>query len=150
MKTDMKQKQSKRKMVCVLNVEEFEQTKQMIEAFERQMVQELGGTSSHLSDSKAFLLMSRICASALGRGRDLYLCSQQRTFEMVTHLVVTQVDEHISAAVRALADWLELKITYTREGSNFTFRYEKPGFGIKELQIPMLHHREPPNQYPVN
>ena len=28
----------------------------------------------------------------------------------------------------------QLKITYTREGSNFTFRYEKPGFGIKELQ----------------
>ena len=50
-------------------------------------------------------------------------------FETVTHLVVSQVDETISQAVRVLADWLELKITYTREGSIFKFRYEKPGSG---------------------
>ena len=138
-------------MVCVLNVEEFEQTKQIIINFERQMVQELGGTSSHLSDSKAFLLMSRICASALGRGRDLYLCSQQRTVEMVTHLVVTQVDECISQAVQALADWLELKITYERSGSNFAFRFQKDNGETKELQIPMVRRGQPPpNQYPVN
>ena len=136
-------------MVCVLNVEEFEQTKQLIVNFEREKVRELGGTSSHLSDSKAFLLMSRICASALGRGRDLYLCSQQRTFEMVTHLVVTQVDECISQAVQSLADWLELKITYERRGGNFAFRFQKASGETKELQIPM-RRPEPPNQYPVN
>ena len=139
----------KRKMVRVLNVEEFEQTKRAIMHFERQQVQELGGTSDHLSDSKTFSIMSRICASVLGRGRDLYLCSQQRTFEMVTHLVTAQVDDCISQAVRALADWLELKITYERRGSNFTFRYEKPGFGSKELVIPM-RRPEPPNQRSVN
>ena len=129
-------------MVCVLNVEEFEQTKRIIINFERQMVQELGGTSSHLSDSKAFLLMSRICASTLGRGRDLYLCSQQRTFELVTHLVVTQVDECISQAVHSLADWLELKITYERRGSTFKFRFQKASGEFKELQIPIRHEPE--------
>ena len=66
---------------------------------------------------------------------------------MITRLVVTAVDENISEAVRVLADWLELKITYERKGSNFTFRYEKPGFGSKELVIPM---RNPDNQRPVN
>ena len=67
---------------------------------------------------------------------------------MVRNLVVSQVDENISLAVRVLADWLELKITYSREGSNFKFRYEKPGFGIKELVIPM-RRPETPNQRPV-
>ena len=137
-------------MVCVLNVEEFEQTKQLITNFERERVRELGGTSSHLSDSKAFVIMSRVCASALGGGRDLYLASQRRTYELVAHLVVTAVDENISEAVRVLAEWLELKITYERQGSKFTFRYEKPGFGSKELVIPMRRPPEPPNQYPVN
>ena len=139
----------KRKMVRVLNVEEFEQTKRAIMHFERQQVQELGGTSDHLSDSKTFSIMSRICASVLGRGRDLYLCSQERTFLMVQHLVTTQVDECISEAVKVLATWLEIGITYERKGSNFTFRYEKPGFGIKELVIPM-RRPETPNQRSVN
>ena len=76
------------------------------------------------------------------------MCSQQRTFEMVTHLVVTQVDDCISEAVKVLATWLEIAITYERKGSNFTFRYEKPGFGIKELVIPM-RRPETPNQRPV-
>ena len=143
-------KQQKRKMVCVLNVEEFEQTKELITNFERERVRALGGTSSTLTDSKAFSIMSRVCASALGGGRDLYLASQERTYALVSHLVVTAVDENISEAVRVLAEWLELKITYTREGSTFTFRYEKPGFGIKELQIPMRRPPEPPTQYPVN
>ena len=77
--------------------------------------------------------MSRICASVLGRGRDLYLCSQERTFLMVQHLVTTQVDENISEAVKVLAEWLELKITYERKGSNFAFRYENPVSGSKNL-----------------
>ena len=140
---------NKRKMVCVLNVEEFEETKQIIINFERRMVQELGGTSAHLSDSKAFLLMSRICASALGRGRDLYLCSQQRTFEMVTHLVVTAVDDNISEAVKSLALWLGLKIDYRREGSVLSFRFQKATGESKELQIPM-RRPEPPNQSSVH
>ena len=104
----------KRKMVRVLNVEEFEKTKQAIMHFERERVHELGGSSGNLSDSKTFSIMSNVCASVLGTGRDLYLCSQQRTFEMVTRLVVTAVDENISEAVKVLADWLELKIVYER------------------------------------
>ena len=136
-------------MVCVLNVEEFEQTKQLITNFELERVRALGGTTSHLSDSKAFLLMSRVCASALGGGRDLYLASQRRTYELVSHLVVTAVDENISQAVRALAEWLEIGITYERQGSKFTFRYEKPNGEVRELQIPM-RRPEPPQQYPVN
>ena len=145
----MKQKQSKRKMVCVLNVEEFEQTKHLITNFERERVRELGGTTSTLTDSKAFVIMSRVCASALGGGRDLYLASQQRTYELVSHLVVTAVDENISQAVRALAEWLELKITYARQGSKFTFRFQKASGECKELQLPM-RPAEPPQQYPVN
>ena len=137
-----------RKMVRVLDIEEFEKNKQALMHFEKTMV-ELGGIKGHLSDSKVLQLMSRTCSSVWGNGKDLYLCSQQRTFEMITRMVVTAVDENISEAVRVLANWLELKIIYTREGSNFTFRYEKPGFGSKELVIPM-RRLEPPNQYPVN
>ena len=137
---------TKRKMVRVLDIEEFERNKQALMQFEKKMI-ELGGIKGHLSDSKTLQIMSRTCASVWGNGRDLYLASQQRTFEMITRLVVTAVDENISEAVRVLADWLELKITYERKGSNFTFRYEKPGFGSKELVIPM---RNPDNQRPVN
>ena len=136
----------KRKMVRVLDIEEFERNKQALMQFEKKMI-ELGGIKGHLNDSKVLQLMSRTCSSVWGNGKDLYLCSQQRTFEMVTHLVLTAVDENISEAVRVLADWLELKITYERKGSNFTFRYEKPGFGSKELVIPM---RKPDNQRSVN
>ena len=138
-----------RKMVRVLDIEEFEKNKQALLQFEKTMV-ELGGIKGHLSDSKVLQLMSRTCSSVWGNGKDLYLASQQRTFELVNHLVVTAVDENISETVRVLANWLELKITYTREGSNFTFRYEKPGFGSKELVIPMRRPPGPPNQYPVN
>ena len=138
----------KRKMVRVLDIEEFEKNKDALLHFEKQMM-ELGGIRGHLSDSKTLQLMSRTCASVWGNGRDLYLASQQRTFETVTHLVTTQVDECISDAVRVLADWLEIGITYERKGSNFTFRYEKPGFGIKELVIPM-RRPETPNQRSVN
>ena len=131
---------TKRKMVRVLDIEEFERNKQALMQFEKKMI-ELGGIKGHLSDAKTLQLMSRTCASVWGNGRDLYLASQQRTFEMITRLVVTAVDENISEAVRVLAEWLELTIVYERKGSNFTFRYEKPGFGIKELVIPM---RKPP------
>ena len=139
---------TKRKMVRVLDPEEFERNKAALMQFEKKMI-ELGGIKGHLSDSKVLQLMSRTCASVWGDGKDLYLASQQRTFEMITRLVVTAVDENISEAVRVLAEWLELKIVYERRGSNFTFRYEKPGFGIKELVIPM---RRPgtPNQRSVN
>ena len=136
-----------RKMVRVLDIEEFEQNKQALMNFESQM-EELGGIKGHLSDSKVLQLMSRTCSSVWGNGKDLYLCSQERSFQMITRMVVTAVDENISEAVRVLAEWLEIGITYTREGSNFTFRYEKPGFGSKELVIPM--RRPEPNQYPVN
>ena len=139
---------TKRKMVRVLDIEEFERNKQALMHFEKQMM-ELGGIKGHLSDSKVLQLMSRTCSSVWGNGKDLYICSQQRTFEMITRMVVTAVDENISEAVRVLADWLELKITYERKGSNFTFRYEKPGFGSKELVIPM-RRPEPPNQRSVN
>ena len=137
---------TKRKMVRVLDIEEFERNKQALMQFEKKMI-ELGGIKGHLNDSKVLQLMSRTCSSVWGNGRDLYLASQQRTFEMITRLVVTAVDENISQAVRVLADWLEIGITYKREGSNFTFRYEKPGFGIKELVIPM---RKTDNQQSVN
>ena len=137
---------TKRKMVRVLDPEQFEKNKQALQHFERQMV-ELGGFKGHLSDAKALGIMVNTCGSLWGVGKDLYLCSQQRAFETVTHLVVSQVDETISQAVKALADWLELKITYTRDGSIFKFRYEKPGFGVKELSIPI---REPDNQRSVN
>ena len=136
-----------RKMVRVLDIEEFEKNKQALLQFEKTMA-ELGGLKVHLSDSKVLQLMSRTCSSVWGNGKDLYLCSQERSFQMITRMVVTAVDENISEAVRVLAEWLELKITYTREGSNFTFRYEKPGFGSKELVIPM--RRTEPTQYPVN
>ena len=135
-----------RHMVQILDPEEFERNKQALLRFESDMG-ELGGIKGVLTNAKTLQILSRTCASVWGGGRDLYVASQQRTFEMVTHLVVSQVDENISLAVRALADWLELKITYSRKGSIFTFRYEKPGFGTKELVIPM---REPQNQRPVN
>ena len=140
-------KKTKRIMVRVLEPENFEKNRQALLRFESQMV-ELGGIKGHLTNSKVLQLMSRTCLSVWGDGKDLYMCSQQRTFEMITRLVVTAVDENISEAVRVLADWLELKITYSREGSNFKFRYEKPGFGIKELVIPM-RRPETPNQRPV-
>ena len=136
----------KRKMVRVPNPAQFAKNKEALMHFERQMV-ELGGFKGHLSDAKALGIMVNTCGSLWGVGKDLYLASQQRTFEMITRLVVTAVDENISEAVRVLADWLELKITYERKGSNFTFRYEKPGFGSKELVIPM---RNPDNQRSVN
>ena len=133
-----------RKMVRVLDIEEFEQNKQALMNFESQM-EELGGLKGHLSDSKVLQLMSRTCSSVWGNGKDLYLCSQERSFQTITRMVVMAVDENISEAVRVLAEWLELKITYERQGSNFTFRYEKPGFGSKELVIPM--RRPEANQY---
>ena len=135
-----------RNMVQILDPEEFERNKQALLRFERNMV-ELGGIKGVLTNSKVLQIMSKTCSSVWGVGNDLYLASQERTFEMVRNLVVSQVDENISLAVRALADWLELRITYSRKGSIFTFRYEKPGFGTKELVIPM---REPQNQRPVN
>ena len=137
---------NKRIMVRVLEPEEFEKNKQALMHFESQMV-ELGGIKGHLTNSKVLQLMSRTCSSVWGNGTDLYLASQQRTFEMITRLVVTAVDENISEAVKVLATWLEIGITYERKGSNFTFRYEKPGFGSKELVIPM---REPDNPRSVN
>ena len=133
-----------RKMVRVLDPKQFEKNKAALMRFERQMV-ELGGIKGHLSDSKALQIMVNTCGSLWGAGKDLYLCSQQRTFEMVTRLVVGQVDECISEAVKALADWLELKITYERQGSKFTFRFEKPSGESKELRIPM-RHLEAPNR----
>ena len=68
---------------------------------------------------------------------------------MVAHLVVTATDDNISEAVKCLAEWLKLKITYERRGSVFLFRFVKPETGeSKELQIPM--RRPEPTQYPVN
>ena len=136
----------KRNMVQILDPEEFERNKQSLLRFESDMG-ELGGIKGVLTNAKTLQILSRTCASVWGGGRDLYVASQQRTFEMVTHLVVTQVDENISLAVRALADWLELRITYSREGSNFKFRFQKPSGEFKELQLPM---REPQNQRPAN
>ena len=135
---------NKRKMVRVLDIEEFAANKQALLHFESQM-EELGGLKVHLSDSRVLQLMSRTSASVWGNGRDLYLASQERTLAMITRMVVTAVDENISEAVRALADWLELKITYERQGSNITFRFQKESGETKELQIPM--RRPEPNQY---
>ena len=137
----------KRKMIRVLDVELFQRNRESILLFERDRVEQLGGIKRYLSDSKVLDIMSRTCGVLWGDGRDLYLASQQRTFEMVTHLVVTQVDDCISQAVEALATWLELKITYTRQGSTFTFRYEKPSGEFKELQIPI---RQTDNQRSVH
>ena len=135
-----------RNMVQILDPEEFERNKQALLRFERNMV-ELGGIKGVLTNSKVLQIMSRTCSSVWGTGSDLYLASQERTFEMVRNLVVSQVDENISLAVRALADWLELKITYERRGSNFKFRFQKQTGEFKELQ---LHMREPQNQRPVH
>lgn len=135
-----------RNMVQILDPEEFARNKQALLRFERNMV-ELGGIKGVLTNSKVLQIMSKTCASVWGNGNDLYLASQERTFQMVRNLVVSQVDENISLAVRALADWLELKITYSREGSNFKFRFQKQTGEFKELQLPM---REPQNQRPAN
>ena len=135
-----------RHMVQILDPEEFERNKQALLRFESDMG-ELGGIKGVLTNAKTLQILSRTCASVWGGGRDLYVASQQRTFEMVTHLVVSQVDENISLAVRALADWLELKITYERRGSTFTFRFQKSSGEFKELQLPM---REPQNQRSVH
>ena len=137
-----------RKMVRVLDIAEFEQNKQALMNFESQM-EELGGIKGHLSDSKVLQLMSRTCSSVWGNGKDLYLASQERTLGMIHRLAMAQVDDCVSEAVKALADWLELKIVYERRGSNFKFRYEKLTGEFKELQLPM-RRPEPPNQYPVN
>ena len=138
-----------RKMVRVLDTQLFEQNKETILKFEKRLGEFGGGNSARMSDSKALSVMVRTCASLWGDGEDLHLSSEKRTLGMVAHLVVTATDENISQAVKCLAEWLGLRITYTREGSNFTFRYEKPGFGVKELVLPM-RRPEPPNQYPVN
>ena len=138
----------KRKMVEVVDREQFEKNKQALLQFESQMVQ-YGALKDALTDVKALRIMVNTCGSLWGVGKDLYLCSQQRALETLTALVVAQVDDCISQAVKALADWLELKITYTRRGSNFSFRCEKPGGEFRELQIP-IRHRETENQRSVN
>ena len=137
---------TKRKLIRIPNPEQFEKNVQALVHFEGQMV-EFGGFKGQLSETKALGIMVNTCGALWGTGRDLYLASQQRTFEMVRNLVVSQVDENISLAVRALADWLELKITYERRGSTFTFRYEKPSGEFKELHLPM---REPQEQRSVH
>ena len=137
-----------RKMVRVLDIEEFEQNKHALMHFEKNMV-ELGGIKGHLTDSKLLQLMSHTCASVWGNGRDLYLASQERTIKMIHSLAMAQVDDCVSEAVRALSEWLELKITYERRGSKFTFRFQKANGETRELQLP-LRRPEPPQQYPVN
>ena len=89
---------NKRKMVRVLDIEEFAANKQALMHFESQM-EELGGLKVHLSDSKVLQLMSRTCSTVWGDGRDLYLASQERTLAMITRMVVGQFDEAISEAV---------------------------------------------------
>ena len=63
---------TKRKMVRVLDIEEFERNKQALMQFEKKMI-ELGGIKGHLSDSKVLQLMSRTCSSVWGDGKDLYI-----------------------------------------------------------------------------
>ena len=135
---------NKRKMVRVLDIEEFAANKQALMHFESQM-EELGGLKVHLSDSRVLQLMSRTSAAVWGNGRDLYLASQERTLAMITRMVVSQFDEAISEAVKTLAEWLQLRITYTRTGSDITFRFQKESGETKELQIPM--RRPEPTQY---
>ena len=139
---------TKRKLIRIPNPEQFKRNVEALTRFERQMV-DLGGFKGVLTETKALGIMVNTCGSLWGVGKDLYVCSQQRAFDTVTHLVITQVDECISEAVRALADWLELKITYERRGRNFLFRFEKASGQFKELQIP-IRQREAQNQSAVN
>ena len=112
---------TKRKLIRIPNPEQFKRNVEALTRFERQMV-DLGGFKGVLTETKALGIMVNTCGSLWGVGKDLYVCSQQRAFDTVTHLVITQVDECISEAVRALADWLEIKITFT-SGAGSTFRY---------------------------
>ena len=138
---------NKRKMVCVLDTENFDKNKQSILKFEKQRLSKLGGSMAHLSDSRALDVMIGTCSAVWGDGEDLHLASQKRTLAMVAHLVVSATDDNISQAVKCLAEWLGLEITYQRQGSNFKFRFVKPGTGeIRELQIPMRSTEQPQNR----
>ena len=139
-------------MVCVLDPELFEQNKETMLKFEKRLGEFSGENSARMSDSKALSVMVRTCSSLWGDGEDMHLSSEKRTLAMVAHLVVTATDENISQAVKCLAEWLSLEITYERRGSVFLFRFVKPETGeskeeSKELQIPM---RTEPTRYPVN
>ena len=99
---------TKRKMVRVLDIEEFQRNKESIlQLREEERVEQLGGIKPqpHLSDSKTLQIMSRTCSERLwGAGRDLYLASHQRTHAMVNKSGCDDlVDENISELVKALA-----------------------------------------------
>ena len=139
----------KRKMVRILDIEKFEKTKQSIIKFEARRPRELRGTTSHLSDSRAMDVMIGTVSSIWGDGEDLYVASQQRNLEMVNTMVGDLLDENTSDLVRSLAEWSGLKITYERQGSRVTFRFQEPDGASKELQIP-LRRREPASERSVN
>lgn len=140
---------NKRKMVCILDVENFEKCKQSILKFEKQRLVKLGGTSAHLTDSRALDVMLGTVAVLWGEGEDLYLASQRRNLEMVNTMVGDLLDEHTSDLVKSLAEWSGLKITYERQGSRVKFRFQEPDGASKELQIP-LRRTEPPQNRVVN
>ena len=91
--------------------------------------------------------MSRTCAGVWRDGADLYIVSQERVMELIARHVVAAVDDNISEVVKMLATWLELKITYQRQGSVLSFRFQKASGEARELQIPM-RRPEPPESVP--
>ena len=140
-------------MIRVLDRDLFDTNKKAIARFEGETVEQLGGTQPKpfLSDSRLLGIMSRTCASLWGVGDDLHLASQRGTHAMVNKLVGDLADEHISELVKALAIWSGLEISYRREGSTFTFRFQEPAGGaIKELRIPLRPQPEQPEQRSVH
>ena len=123
-------------MVTVLNTELFEKNKKAITNLERQRAEQLGGSLQQITDAKTLDCMSKTCSALWGTGEDLYVASQERNLAMVNTLVGNLVDENTSELVKALAIWSGLKITYQREGSHVSFRFQQPDGASKELRIP--------------
>ena len=133
----------KRKMVRILDPELFEKNKTALLRLERQRVETMGGDKRFLSDSRVLDTMARTCSALWGAGGDLYIASQKKTHAMVNKLAGDLVDENISELVKALAIWSGLEISYQREGSTLTFRFQEPSGALRELRIPMRQPEQP-------
>ena len=136
-------------MVRVLNVERFEKNKQALLNLNRERAEDLGVIPRNVTDSETLDNMNETCSALWGDGTDLHLVSRKRNHAMINALVGDLLDENTSDLVKALAKWSGLQITYERQGSRVTFRFQQAPGVLKELQIPM-RHREPTTQYPVN
>ena len=126
---------TKRKMVRILHPELFEKGKQAILKFEVQQAAAGIKKQEKLPDSKIVAIMLKTCLSLWGEGEDLYLCSAKRNFEQAVE-IVNQLDaDRIHKLQTALSEWLDLAITYRREGNLCHFSFTRSDGQLMELTI---------------